>query len=179
MCADGDTVIVTLKNRGQKNAEEQDEDWYEKAFGPKQNIMTIKIDFTPETKEAFKKGRNDIYAVVTYNMYEEMEGEFKKADYKQKENILLQSDKFEISPTDVNYIYSAKLEYPYGDIELELMYDTAGKPPEELDLKPLPEDEKNWSWTKDPEPISLAKIRLNHAEEEEENKRRETEARMA
>ena len=98
MCADGDTVIVTLKNRSQKNGEEQDEDWYEKAFGPKQNIMTIKIDFTPETKEAFKKGRNDIYAVVTYNMYEEMEGEFQKADYKQKENILLQSDKFEISP---------------------------------------------------------------------------------
>lgn len=43
----------------------------------------------------------------------------------------------------------------------------------------MPEDEKNWTITKDPEPISLAKLRMHHAEEEEENKRRETEARMA
>ena len=48
-----------------------------------------------------------------------------------------------------------------------------------MDLKPIPEDEKNWSITKEPEPLSNAKLRQFHAEEEEENKRRETEARMA
>jgi hypothetical protein len=39
------------------------------------------------------------------------------------------------------------------------MYDMAGKAETELDLKPLPEDEKNWTITKDPEPISLTKLR--------------------
>lgn len=47
-------------------------------------------------------------------------------------------------------------------------------------MKPIPEDEaKNIKQYKDPEPVSLAKLRLKHAEEEEENKRRENEARMA
>ena len=62
---------------------------------------------------------------------------------------------------------------------IDLMCDTAGKPEDELDLKPIPEDEKNRTISKDPEPISLAKLRQYHAEEEEENKRRENEARMA
>ena len=44
--------------------------------------MTIKIDFTPEVREPFKKGKNDIYAVIEYNMYDEMQGEFNKADFK-------------------------------------------------------------------------------------------------
>lgn len=149
---------MTLKNRALKQNDDE-YDWYEKAYGPKQNIMTIKIDFTPETRDQFKKGKNDIYAVVEYNMYDEMEGEFKKSSFKQKENILLESMKLEISATDVNYIYSAKYEYPYGDIKIELMYDMAGKAETELDLKPLPEDEKNWTITKDPEPISLTKLR--------------------
>lgn len=72
MFQDGETIIVKLKNKGQKTEDEIDDDWYEKAFGPKQNIMTLKIDFTPEVKEAFRKGRYDIYAVVDYNMYDEM-----------------------------------------------------------------------------------------------------------
>lgn len=175
---DGDKVVVNLKNRAIKQTDDEEE-WYEKAFGSKQNIMTIKIDFTPEVKDAFKKGRNDIYAVIEYNMYDEMQGEFNKADYKVKENVKLDSDKFEISPTDINYMYNAKFEYPYGDIRIELMYDTAGKAEDELDLKPLPEEEKNRNISKDPEPVSLAKLRQHHAEEEEENKRRENEARMA
>lgn len=140
MFKDGDIVIVSLKNRAVKQDDDA-EDWYEKAFGSKQNIMSIKVDFTPEVKEPFKKGRYDIYAVVEYNMYDEMQGEFNKTDYKMKENIKLEADKLEISPTEVNYMYSTKFERPYGDIRIELMYDTKDKPEEELDLKPLPEEE--------------------------------------
>ena len=73
---DGDKVIVKLKNRGDDDKKKQDsveeDEWYEKAFGKKQNIMNIKIKFTPEKKENFKRGKNDIYAVVEYAMYDEM-----------------------------------------------------------------------------------------------------------
>lgn len=60
---------------------EDEEEWYEKAFGPKQNIMTIKVDFTPKKNDHFKKGRYDIYAKIKYKMYEEMDYEFKKENY--------------------------------------------------------------------------------------------------
>ena len=124
--------------------------------------MTIKINYNPDTKDAFKRGKYDIYAVVDYTMYDEMQPEFNKSDFKAKENILMNHDKLEISATETNYIYDLKLEYPYGDIKIELMYDTAGKPMEELDLKPLPDEEnteKSVKIDKDPEPISLAKLR--------------------
>lgn len=133
MFKDGDIVYVTLKNRGQKNAENVDEEWYEKAFGPKQNIMTIQINFTPESKDAFKRGKYDIYAEVEYNMYEEMQPEFNKADYKVKELIKLRAEGLEISPTETNYIYDKKLEYPYGDIKIVLKSALAGKAEEDMD----------------------------------------------
>jgi len=116
--------------------------------------MTIKVDFTPEVKDQFKKGKFDIYACIEYNMYDEMQGEFNKADYKIKENVKLESTKFEVGANEVNYIYNARFEYPYGDIRIDLMCDTAGKAEDELDLKPLPDDEKNRIISKDPEPIS-------------------------
>lgn len=72
---------MTLKNRAAKQTDDE-EIWYERAFGCKQNIMSIKINFTPGVKDAFKKGRYDIYAVIEYNMYDEMQGEFNKANYK-------------------------------------------------------------------------------------------------
>ena len=71
MFADGDKVIVKLKNRAVKQTDDEEE-LYEKAFGSKQNIMTIKIDFTPGVRDLFKNGKNDIYAVVEYTMYDEM-----------------------------------------------------------------------------------------------------------
>lgn len=139
--------------------------------------MTIKIDYSEVNREAFKKGKHDIYAVIEYNMYDEMCPEFNKEDYKVKEERKLDAIKFDFGQNEVNYIYNAKFEYPYGDIKIDLMYDTRMNK-DELDLKAWPEEEK-WTWTKDPEPISLAKLRQYHADEEEENKRRETEARMA
>ena len=43
-------MIVYLKNRDpniMKDIEDEHIDWYEKAFGPKQNIMTLDINFVP------------------------------------------------------------------------------------------------------------------------------------
>lgn len=46
-----------------------------------------------------------------------------------------------MGPNELNFIYNCSFEYPYGDIRIELMYDTAGKGIDDLDLKPIPEDE--------------------------------------
>ena len=77
---DGDVVYIRLKDRSRKQTEEE-KDWYEKAFGSKQNIMTSIIAFHPQVRDNLKKGRADIWAVVKYSMFPEMEGEFKKEDY--------------------------------------------------------------------------------------------------
>ena len=57
--------------------------------------MTVKLDFTPEVTDKLKKGKFDIYADIEYNMFEEMEGEFNKADFNQKERILLEEKQLE------------------------------------------------------------------------------------
>ena len=44
--SDGETVTVTLKNRANKQTEDEEE-WYEKAFGAKQNIMSVKVNYEP------------------------------------------------------------------------------------------------------------------------------------
>jgi hypothetical protein len=58
--------------------------------------------------------------------------------------------------------------------------DAKGKKEEELDLKELPDSEKEFLIIlKEPEPVSMEQLRQDHANEEEENKKREQEARLA
>jgi hypothetical protein len=57
--------------------------------------MTVKLDFTPEVTDKLKKGKFDIFADIEYNMFEEMEGEFVRADFKQKDRILLDEKQLE------------------------------------------------------------------------------------
>ena len=51
--------------------------------------MDVRITFQPETKEHLKKNKNDIYAEVNYEMFDEMAGEFKKEDHLFPEPIKL------------------------------------------------------------------------------------------
>ena len=44
--SDGDTVIVFLKDRSKKQSYDE-KDWYDKAFGPKQNMMSVTIHYKP------------------------------------------------------------------------------------------------------------------------------------
>lgn len=112
-------------------------------------------------------------------MYEEMVGEFKKEDYPAEENRKLDALEYE----GVGFTYSAIFEYPYGDIDIHIMYDKNTKKDKEKDpglkLEPLPQEEDEFSIKKDPEPISLAQLKEIHAKEEDDNKQREAEARMA
>jgi len=76
---DGDTCTVYLKNRSQKQGHDEKE-WYEQAFGSKQNLMTITSFFQPQHTEMLKKpGKCDLYAVIKFKIFEELakEPEFK------------------------------------------------------------------------------------------------------
>ena len=78
----GEVVVVTLKNRSLEQTPDE-EDWYEKAFGPKQNMMEVKIHVQPE-KDHLRRKKNDLYAECKYEMFPEMAGEFKKEDHPEK-----------------------------------------------------------------------------------------------
>lgn len=173
--ADGDIVLVSLKDRSKKQTSDERE-WYEKAFGPKQNIMNIRIIFKPQILDHIKKGKSEIWAEIKYKMFFEMEGEFSKADYPEKRRVKI--DGYE----DDNGIweFEQEFEYPYGTFEIEVKWDAKGKKEEELDLKELPDSEKEFLIIlKEPEPVSMEQLRQDHANEEEENKKREQEARLA
>ena len=56
-------------------------------------------------------------------MFEEIEGEFNKADYPQDEERLLDATKFDLGTGDIGVYYSSTYEYPYGKIDIKLMYE--------------------------------------------------------
>jgi len=58
---DGESCLVHLKNRAVEQTEEEEE-WYEKAFGALQNIMNVRIMYAP-MNELMKKGKQfDLFA---------------------------------------------------------------------------------------------------------------------
>jgi hypothetical protein len=68
----------------------EEEDWYEKAFGLKQNMMTVRVKFLPQG--ALKKGnKQEVYAVIKYQMFDELKQEFSNSKkYKEEMKHLLE-----------------------------------------------------------------------------------------
>jgi len=85
---DGEIVLVRLKNRKVEQSEEEKE-WYDRAFGPKQNMMNIKFVYNPPNENIFKKGKVDLYMSLKYKMFDEMEKEFKKEDFPHNARYLI------------------------------------------------------------------------------------------
>jgi len=104
--------------------------------------MNVKIIFRPQIKDSFKKGKCDIWAVIKYKMFPEMEGEFSKADYPPLRKIIINAVRPEDAKDDANFEYEQDFDYPYGTFDIELFWDIKGKSEEELELKPIPEEEK-------------------------------------
>jgi hypothetical protein len=75
-----------------------------------------------------------------YDIYAEMESEFKKEDYPHTGRVLCIA-KDGKDPGTFEYEYS--MDLPYGKIECDYFYDNKGRPEDELDLKPFPEKEKD------------------------------------
>lgn len=145
-------VIIELKKKSEPFSVDQEE-WYEKAFGPKQNIMDVRITFQPETKEHLKKNKNDIYAEVNYEMFDEMVGEFHKEDHQFPAPIKLNPVEYDQGL----FYFEKRLELPYGTISCNIK--VAGKATEggELNLTALPDGEK-YELRVEPEPQSLKQL---------------------
>lgn len=115
--------------------------------------MDVRITFQPETKEHLKKNKNDIYAEVNYEMFEEMQGEFKKEEHLFPQPIKLDAVEYDAG----NYYFEKRLELPYGTISCNIK--VAGKATEggELNLTPIPDGEK-YELRVEPEPQSLKQL---------------------
>lgn len=121
--------------------------------------MTIRAAFKPQQNEsaAFKKGKVDVYAILKYKMFPELEGEFRKADFNTSKMLFVAEDR------NGTYEYELEFELPYGTIDVDFMWDNKGKPEEEMELKPLPENEKDfYYWKQEPVPISMEELRQMH-----------------
>ena len=142
-------------------------------------------------KDLLKKGKYDLYGVLKYTMFPEMEynpdtgmeGEFNKAEYPEDKRFLIEGEEIETGVFQYDY----EIDLPYGKYDLKIEYDyntkkkAEGKEDEhQPDYKDIPEDEKDFLVIKhEPNPMSLEDMRQLHAQEEEENKKREQEARLA
>jgi hypothetical protein len=71
--------------------------------------MTVRIIFKPMNRPNLKSGKSDIFANIKYKMFPEMEGEFNRADYPDKE-VKIEGFK---DDNDI-WEYEGEYEYPYG-----------------------------------------------------------------
>ena len=124
--------------------------------------MTVDINYVPE-KDHLRRGKNPIYAEIEYEMYDEMQGEFNRSDYKQKDVYKL--DAIEYDPAGL-YYFAKKLEFPYGTVDVKVKVDASKKEDTSLVLQNLPDNEKAPEITIEPEPISLKRLRELHEIEE-------------
>ena len=143
-------------------------------------MITYRIVFKPQHSDQLKKsGKYEVWATIHYTMFPEMEGEFSKTDerYKAKRIVKLDGEEDENGVWE----YEKELEYPWGDIKVEYGYDLKGKKVEDLELKEIsPQDKEFLIEVQEPKHIkSMVELRQEHAQEEEENKKREQEARLA
>ena len=113
---DGESVIVHLKNRAIEQTEDE-EDWYEKAFGEKQNMMSLRIMYAP-LKPEMKQGKMfDLIARLKFDMFKELAGQFSAEDYPPEKDFYVdpKSTKVATNANEEAYEYTMELDYPYGD----------------------------------------------------------------
>ena len=103
--------------------------------------MTIRILFTPMVLDHIKKGKSEIWAEIKYKMFLEMEGEFSRNDYPATSLVKIRGEEDEATGT---WQYEEEFEYPYGTFDIDVKWDAKGKKKEELDLKELPDQEKDF-----------------------------------
>ena len=82
---------------------------------------------------------------------------------------------FKLTPSlswELEYEYETDL--PYGTVEIDVSWDNKGKAEADLDLKPIPENEKPLlDIVREPDnPMSMEELKILHTKEEEENKKK-------
>jgi hypothetical protein len=68
---DGDSVIVRLKDRSRPARDEDEQDWYERAFGRRRTMMQYSMNYVPLFDQG-KKGLCDFFIRLNYKMFPEL-----------------------------------------------------------------------------------------------------------
>lgn len=144
-----------LKDRS-KPPTEDEKDWYDKAFGLKRNVMTLKVRYFPYTlREQAKKGLCDFFAVINYKMYSEMEDEFNPSAYEEEFKAQLFVEEGEESD---NLVFRYEIELPYGDVKCNVLIRPKNRSALEEEenklIEPPPNELEYISVSIEPEPIS-------------------------
>ena len=156
-------MLVTLKNRSRPQTEDE-KDWYEKAFGSKRNIMKYTVLYKPQN-EAAKKGKLDIYAKITFQMFPEMIEEFPGVEPYQVFEREMEGYEDDLD----RYEYELELDFPYGSVSHEILCrpKQKGEEENEVPLQPVLDSEKDFIFTYyEPKPISQEEQKLLDEQEE-------------
>lgn len=70
---DGDHVVVKLKDRS-KPRDDEEHEWYERAFGRKRTMMQYSMNYVPLFDQG-KKGLCDFFVRLNYKMFPELQEE--------------------------------------------------------------------------------------------------------
>ena len=129
---DGDICTVTLKDPFKHNQFGEDEQlWYDRAFGSQRNIMKIELSFTPP-EDKVAPGQFLFLVKLDYQMFPEMaEDEFRDANFPPSELIPMEVEKLS-SHTE----YLLELERPYGSYQVTIMFKPINKDGQMRDGEP-------------------------------------------
>lgn len=111
---DGDKVTVFLKNRQQKQDNEDYKEWYEMAFGEKKNMMRVSMYYTA-VDQKMKAFPIDCYIEYKFTMFPEFEDEFDKDQY-NTECTLAQME--HTADYEDQNEFEFELQLPYGSFEI-------------------------------------------------------------
>ena len=144
---------MTLKDRS-VDADEDEQLWYDRAFGPLRNIMKCKLHFNPPSSKIPDKSKYLFCVEFKYTMFPELADEFNANDYPSLMIPLTEEEDENGNPE-----YLAEFDRPYGTYTAMIKYKTkeAKDETDDNELKNLPDElEPYFKASHEPQPISDA-----------------------
>jgi hypothetical protein len=125
------TCIVNLKDRAKTVVSQEENNWYNQAFGSERNMMNLNVMFQPDNPRQKQNG-DDVFVVFKYQMFEEHKEEFKDRVGQFPENNRHQMEFIydELDQEEETGQYMFDMLLPYGDLkttEVTLEYVTKPK----------------------------------------------------
>jgi len=105
-----------FKETADKDKQEKEKLWYDRAFGALRNMMKIELSFTPPGDQV-PAGKFIFLVKIKYTMYPEMVEEFGDDKYPATAMHVMEVDSDETNPE-----YFLELDRPYGSYELEIFF---------------------------------------------------------
>jgi len=171
---DGDKCVLLLKDRGKLFRNPIEEEWYEKAYGKKRNMMTYTLTLDVPEGKIPPSQKYSFFAQLTYNMFPEHEKEFKHMNFENQFVVQLVQDEY------APLYHEAVIDLPFGTVSSKLLFRDENDEEKKLKSEGLiPAVEQAFKADLEPIPISMETQAQRDKLEEEDNKKREQEARAA